>query len=616
MIFGCFVQEGNSHIRADCVLARHSRQSSALASDCDIKRLVALRSQLVESDVFAHVDSRLELDSEFTQHVDFRFDDVLFEFVGRNAISEHTAKALVLFEHGGFVSLRGEIIRAAESRGACADDGNLLAPLFVNVGRNDDFGNISRFRVQILLCDELLDVVDCDGFVYRSARASRFATLVADASANRREGIVFLDERKSVAVFAFFCLAYVALNRNVRGACDLARRRTRFIAVDAVFISVIFVPFVGAPAEIVGKLVFGIFDFALLGAKFLSEFDCACGAGFHAFATSDAFVFFNSCDVGASGHVGSVEKLRRAQCIADVDVAVADCKNLVFAVDVCDLMHETVLFRVAQNLHCLVVGYIATFARFTAVVRHIADADAPFFTAVAATFAELGSAVATRTDAHAEMSFVFFEPIGNVLDVHRAVFHFDCFLDGNDVHTDSRASRRNHRSDHRQGKIGHSLKEHRKFGMVVKLLLYHIGKLRGTRNEHRKNVAAHGLCSLDGTIVIVVVAVIVFQNADVAHFFHQLVKLFFIHIGMQCFKVFHRVMLAHLHFESDVRHFVSHDACKSPVFGVVCRDAKKLVIDAIRDFSRKFENLLSGIGIAHILRDIRFAHLSHINFLL
>lgn len=84
-------------------------------------------------------------------------------------------------------------------------------------------------------------------------------------------------------------------------------------------------------------------------------------------------------------------------------------------------MNKTVLLCVAENLHCLVVGDVATLACFAAVVRHIADADTPLFTAVAATFAELGSSVTAGADSDAEVSFVLFEPIGDMLDVHGAV---------------------------------------------------------------------------------------------------------------------------------------------------------------------------------------------------
>ena len=303
------MQERNSHIGADCVFARDSRQSAALATDCNVERFVTLRSQFVESDVFADVHAGLEFNAEFTENIDFRFDDVFFKFVGRNTVGEHTAEFFVLFKHGGFVTLGCEIVCARKSCRACADDCDLLAPLFVNVGRNDHFGNVSGLCVQILFCNEFLDVVDCDCFVNSSARAGCFATLVADATADCRERVVLLDESKSFSVFAFFCFADITLNSNVCGASNLARRRTCLVAVDTVVVAIIFVPFIRTPTEIVGKFVLRILDFALLGAKLLSEFDCACGAIFDAFAASHAFVFFNLCDVCASGHIRSVEKL-------------------------------------------------------------------------------------------------------------------------------------------------------------------------------------------------------------------------------------------------------------------------------------------------------------------
>ena len=229
-------------------------------------------SQLVDSDVFADVDACLELYAEFTQNVDFRFDDVFFEFVGRNTVCKHTTEFFVLFEHGWFVTLRCKIVCARKSRRACADDCYLLRPLFVNVGRNDDFGDESRFRVQILLCDKLLDCVDGHCLVNRSSGAGCLATLVADTTADCGERIVLLDEFESLSVLALFCFADITLNCDVRRASRFARR---FVAVDTVVIPVILIPLVRTPTEVVGKFVLGIFDFALLGAKFLTEFDRA-----------------------------------------------------------------------------------------------------------------------------------------------------------------------------------------------------------------------------------------------------------------------------------------------------------------------------------------------------
>ena len=47
------------------------------------------------------------------------------------------------------------------------------------------------------------------------------------------------------------------------------------------------------------------------------------------------------CAVRRAGHVRCIEKLRGAQRIADADCTVTDCKNLILAVDVGDLMYIT-----------------------------------------------------------------------------------------------------------------------------------------------------------------------------------------------------------------------------------------------------------------------------------
>ena len=116
--------------------------------------------------------------------------------------------------------------------------------------------------------------------------------------------------------------------------------------------------------------------------------------------------------------------------------------------------------------------------------------------------------------------------------------------------------------------------------------------------------------------MVVIVAVIVFQNTDSAHVVKQLLKFFFTEFGVLCKKVFKRVVMTHFHFQRDVRHFVGNHAGKSPVFGIVYRDAQNLMVDAVGDLSCEFENFFSRIGIAHKLRCVSFTHLCHCCFLL
>ena len=196
------------------------------------------------------------------------------------------------------------------------------------------------------------------------------------------------------------------------------------------------------------------------------------------------------------------------------------------------MVNEAVCFCVAKNLHCFVVGDVVTFARFAAVVRHIADADTPVFARVAAAFTEFGSAIAAGANADAKVTFVFLEPVRKVFDVDRAVFHLDCFLNGDDVHADTAAACGNHRRDHRQGEIGHSLKEHCKLGMLVKLSFDHVCELRRTGNEHGQRVTTLSLCSRDRTVVVIVIAIVVFENTDIAHLLNERMEFFFLDFGV------------------------------------------------------------------------------------
>ena len=72
--------------------------------------------------------------------------------------------------------------------------------------------------------DEALYLVDGDSFVNACAGALRLAALVAYASADRGERVFLLYELESLGVSALSGELEVALNGNMRGACDLTGR--------------------------------------------------------------------------------------------------------------------------------------------------------------------------------------------------------------------------------------------------------------------------------------------------------------------------------------------------------------------------------------------------------
>ena len=91
--------------------------------------------------------------------------------------------------------------------------------------------------------------------------------------------------------------------------------------------------------------MFRINNRAFLGAELLTEFYSSCRAVFHTASAGNTVLGLDLCHIRGAGEVRCIEKLRGAQRITDIDVTVADREDLVLSVDICDLMHKTVVLR-------------------------------------------------------------------------------------------------------------------------------------------------------------------------------------------------------------------------------------------------------------------------------
>ena len=103
----------------------------------------------------------------------------------------------------------------------------------------------------------------------------------------------------------------------------------------------------------------------MLSAEFLAELDGTCGAVFHATAACDAVLGVHLGDIGAAAEVGSIEQLGSAQCVADLDIAIADGEDLALAVYIRHLMHEAVVFRFLEYGHRFIVCDVVAASGFT-----------------------------------------------------------------------------------------------------------------------------------------------------------------------------------------------------------------------------------------------------------
>ena len=73
--------------------------------------------------------------------------------------------------------------------------------------------------------------------------------------------------------------------------------------------------------------------------------------------------------------------------------------------------------------HRLVVGDIVATASLGAVIGHVAHADTPVAVVIGTSLFEFLAAISATADADRQMTLVAFEPVGNMLNVSRLVFH-------------------------------------------------------------------------------------------------------------------------------------------------------------------------------------------------
>ena len=400
------------YMRAGRVVVLDSGTFAALAADGDIERLVALLLELRYSDILAYLNAALDFGAELLNNIDFGGDNILFELAARYTVGEHTAGNRVLFKDGGLVAHLREIVGSAQAGGAAADNGYLLVKFAVS--RLDDFfGHEPVLRVQVEVGDEFLDRVYRYGSVNLAARALRFASLVADAAADGGERVLGLYHRESLAVLALVGEAQISLNGHMRGTCRLARSGAAGICVGHTRgVAVVLIPCIGSPDVVVRQGSMRIFDLgAVLAAELLTHLDGARRAGLNALAAGYALLLLNLCSIGAARKIGCIEQQRSTQSVADLDVAVADVKNLVLAVDVRYLMDIAVLLGKLEYLESALFGYVVRASGLNGVICHVAELDAPIVKIVGAAVAEHCARSAAGADTCGDVTLVFLEPV-------------------------------------------------------------------------------------------------------------------------------------------------------------------------------------------------------------
>ena len=134
-------------------------------------------------------------------------------------------------------------------------------------------------------------------------------------------------------------------------------------------------------------------------------------------------------------------------------------------------MDIALVLGLLEYLHGLFIGDVAAVVGLAAVVGKVADANAPFALDVAGALSADTLLLAAGADGHADVALIFLEPVAEVFDRQGLALGQDGLLDGDDVHTDTRAAGRHQLGDAGERQISHALEEIGSLGVHVGHLL-------------------------------------------------------------------------------------------------------------------------------------------------
>ena len=409
-------------------------------------------------------------------------------------------------------------------------------------------------RLHILLGNELLDFVDGQGLIHGAPGAGILAVLAADGAADSGEGVILLDQLQRILIAAIAGHLDVALDGDVSRAGRLTGGGAGGPGLDAaVFVSVVLVPVILAPAGVIRQLMAGILDGAFLGAELLTQADSAGRAGLHALAAGHALLPVALGYVGGGRQVGGVEQLGGPQRVADANGAVADTEDLVLAVDVGDLVDIAPILRLLEDLHGLFIGNVTAVVGLPAVIRKVAYANAPVGLNIAGALAPDALLLAAGTDGDADVALVLLQPVGKMLNGQGLALGRDGLLHRDYMHADAGAAGGHLLRQARQGQVGHALKEVRRFREHIGMDGVDHHDLRAAGDEHIQYPAL---------LVVGVLAVQVlpmeFHQAAFADGLQGLFQIFRIKLGVLLCQLCKCEGDALFHGQADIQNVLCH----------------------------------------------------------
>ena len=199
LLFAYLAQKIYGGHHAVGLFARNPDHPAALAANRYVEGLVALPAQLVDREILANLNAAPDFYAHLAQNFNFCIHHILLQLIGGDAVNQHAARALILFKHGGLVAFFRQIIRAAQSCRARADNRNFFREQATVRGLNDR-RNIAVLRIQILLGDEFFHLVNGNRLIDRAAGAGILTAAVTYAAAHGGEWVFLFNQGKGVTI--------------------------------------------------------------------------------------------------------------------------------------------------------------------------------------------------------------------------------------------------------------------------------------------------------------------------------------------------------------------------------------------------------------------------------
>ena len=176
-----------------------------MGADGDIHGIVLLL-QILDENVLSDGGIADGLEARLLEALNLVIQDLSRKTVGRDAVAQHAAQLLTLLIDRHIVAHDAEIVGRTEAGGTAADHGDPFA------------GGLHACRCRhlaLMLHGKALESPDVHGIVHHGSAAAHLAGMLADETADCRQGIVLPDELHRILVSALMHQGNVARNVHV-----------------------------------------------------------------------------------------------------------------------------------------------------------------------------------------------------------------------------------------------------------------------------------------------------------------------------------------------------------------------------------------------------------------